>query len=220
MLSYPLQPCPACLQTSVRLCEGAGQIPTLEFPKQLSTEEECRLLGGRYLPGVKSEKKRWHPERLLLYHCIECRYAHLSISGFLRGEPSPIQNMAGAQRECSCRVLVLYHDVRLCDEGDREEVLIDSWIDESRNGGRHIGGSPAGEAKVWLAPPERRLVQQSVSPVVFVSAELPEEETCAPAEWRYFVGGAEVYREGFQKQLKRAYARRRLARLKGTSGSL
>jgi hypothetical protein len=177
-------------------------------------------LGGEYLPGVKSEEKRWYPERLLLYYCTKCRYARLSISGLLRGKPSPTQNMAGTLRECSCRVLVLYHDVRLCDEGDREEVLGDSWIDDSRNGGRHIGDSPAGKDKVWLAPPERRLAQQSVSPVVFVLEELPEEESYAPAKWRYFVGGAEVCREGFQKQLKRAYARRRLARLKGNSGSL
>lgn len=207
MLSYPLQPCPACLQTSVRLCEGAGQIPIPEPQKQLSTEEEGRLMGEGNRSGVKSEEKRWHPERLLLYHCIECWFARLSISGLLRGEPSPIQNMAGVQRECSCRVLVLYHDVRLCDEGDREEVLGDSWIDDSRNGGRHIGGSPAGEAKVWLAPPESHLVQQSVSPVVFVSEELPEEETYAPAEWTYFFGGAEVCREEFKQLLDRAYTR-------------
>ena len=215
MLAYPLQPCPACLQKSVRLCEGGEQISVTDFQKQLSTGGECRLMGGGHLPGVKSEEKRWHPERLLLYHCIECRFARLSISGLLRGETSPIQNMAGAQRECSCRVLVLHHDVRLCDEGDREEVLGDSWIDDSRNGGRHIGDSPAGEDTVWLAPPERCLVQQSVSPVVFVSEELPEEETYAPAEWTYFVGGAEVCREKFQQLLDRAYARLRAGSVEG-----
>lgn len=109
----------------------------------------------------------------------------------------------------------MHHDVRLCDEGDREEVLIDSWIDESKNGGRHIGDSPAGEDTVWLAPPERRLVQQSVSPAVFVSEELPEEETYAPAKWRYFVGGAEVCREKFQQLLDRAYARLRAGSVEG-----
>jgi len=213
MLSYPLQPCPACLQNSVRLCEGAGQIPIPEFPKQLTTEEECRLLGGGYLPGVKSEEKRWHPERLLLYHCIECRYARLSISGFLRRETSPIHNLAGGKRECSYRVLVLHHDVlhhdvRLCDERDRAEVLGNSWIDDSRKGRSHIVNSQAGKNKIWLVPPERRLVQQSVSPSVFVSEELPEEESYAPAEWTYFLDGKEVSREVFQERLKRVYATR------------
>lgn len=181
-------------------------------------------MGEGNLPGIKSEEKRWYPERLLLYRCTACWYARLSISGFLRGEPSPIQNMAGGKRECSYRVLVLHHDVRLCDEGDREEVLGDSWIDDSRNGGsrnggRHIGDSPAGEDKVWLAPPERRLVQQSVSPVVFVSEELPEEETYAPAKWRYFIGGGEVCRGAFRKELDRAYAHCRGDRLEGGPAS-
>jgi hypothetical protein len=49
--------------------------------------------------------------------------------------------------------------------------------------------------------------------VVFVSAELPEEENYAPAEWKYFVGGAEVCREGFQKRLERTYAARRESRV-------
>ena len=201
MLSYPLQPCPACLQTSVRLCEGAGQISASEFQKQLSTGEEGRLMGEGNRPGVKSEEKRWHPERLLLYHCIECRYARLSISGLLRGKPSPIHSLARGKQECSYRVLVLHHDVRLCDEGDREEVLGDNWIDDSRN-----GGSKEREEKTWLFAADSRLVQQSVSPVVFVSEELPEEETYAPAKWRYFIGGGEVCREVFQKRLDRAYA--------------
>jgi hypothetical protein len=215
MLSYPLQPCPACLQTAVRLCEGAGQIQILELHKQLSAGEECRLMGEGNRPGMKSEEKRWHPERLLLYHCIECHYARLSISGLLRGKPSPTQNMAVGKRECSCRVLILHHDVRLCDEGDREEVLGDSWIDDSRNGNSHIGDSLAGKDKVWLASPERRLVQQSVSPVVFVSADLPSEEIYAPAKWRYFVGGVEVCRKKFQQLLDRAYARLREGSVEG-----
>ncbi|MCS3751348.1 hypothetical protein GGQ19_002543 [Salinibacter ruber] len=201
MLAYPLQPCPACLQTSVRLCEGAGQIPTIELPKQLSTGEEWRLMGEGNRPGVKSEEKRWHPERALLYFCTACRYARLSISGLLRGEPAPGQYTTGESRECSCRVLVLHHEVRLCDEGDRPDALGDRCIDGSRN-----GGSQEGEDKVWLASPERRLVQQFVSPVVFVSEELPEEETYTPAKWRYFIGGGEVCREVFQKRLDRAYA--------------
>jgi hypothetical protein len=163
-------------------------------------------MGEGNRPGVKSEEKRWYPERLLLYHCTACRYAHLSISGLLRGKPSPTQNMAGGKREGSCRVLILHHDVRLCDEKDRAEGLGDSWIDDSRNGGSHIGDSHAGEDKMWLAPPERRLVQQSVSPVVFVSEEFPEEESYVPAKWRYFVGGGEVCREVFRKELDRAYS--------------
>jgi len=225
MLAYPLQPCPACLQTSVRLCEGTGQISIPELQKQLSTEKECRLLGGGYLPSVKSEDKRWHPERLLLYHCTECRYARLSISGLLRRESSPTQNTAGAQRECSCRVLVLRHDVlhhdvlhqnaKPRDERELAGPYGDTCIGDSRNGDSQNGDSQAREDKVWLAPPERRLVQQSVTPAVFVSTELPEEESYAPAKWRYFVGGAEVCGEGFQKQLDRAYARCRAGSLEG-----
>jgi hypothetical protein len=186
---------------------------------QLSTGEECRLMGGGNRPGIKSEEKRWHPERLLLYHCTACRYARLSISGLLRGQPSPTQNMAGAQRECSYRVLVLHHDVlhqdaELRDEGDLLDDLGDSPICDSRKDDSHTA-----EDKVWLAPPERRLVQQSVSPVVFVSEELPEEETYAPAKWRYFIGGGEVCRGAFRKELDRAYAHCRGDRLKGRPAS-
>jgi len=165
---------------------------------QLLIEEECRLLGRGHLLGLKSEDQRWHPERLLLYHCTECRYARLSISGLLRGETSPIQNPAGAQRECSYR-LVLHHSAEIRDEGALMATPGDS----------HIGDSQAREDNVWLAPPGRRLIQQSVSPSVFVSADLPEEESYAPAKWTYFVGDKEVRKEGFREQLERAYAARR-----------
>ena len=209
MLSYPLQPCPACLQTSVRLCEGVGQISASGFQMQLLIEEECRLLGRGHLLGLKSEDKRWHPERLLLYHCTECRYARLSISGLLRGKPSPIQNPAGAQRECSYRVLVLHHDVLHHDVLHQSADIRDEGALMATPSDSHIGDSQAREDNVWLAPPGRRLIQQSVSPSVFVSADLPEEESYAPAKWRYFVGDKEVGKEGFREQLERAYAARR-----------
>jgi hypothetical protein len=51
--------------------------------------------------------------------------------------------------------------------------------------------------------------------VVFVSEDLPEEETYAPAEWTYFVDGAEVCRKKFQQLLDRAYARCRAGSFEG-----
>jgi len=165
-----------------------------------------------HLPRGTFDGWHWHPERELFYFCTACRYARLSISGVLRREPSPIHNLAGGKRECSYRVLVLHqnvlhHNAQLDEEGGQAAAVGGGRNDVSRNGESHIGNSQAGQDKAWLVPQESRLVQQAVSPAVFVSEELPEEENYAPAEWAYFVDGKEVCKDIFQKRLDRAYAR-------------
>lgn len=196
MFAVPLQPCPACKHPSVRFCEGARQGTALARDERLEWGEAAWPPGEFPLLGEEVEGRRWQPERVLLYHCTTCRYARFSLSGLLRGEPSPFHNLAGGKREGSSRVLVLHHVVRPHDTALRDE--------EGRAGA--LGDGQAGQSKEWIASPETRLVQQSISPLVFVSADLPEEESYAPAKWAYFVGGEEVCKDVFQKQLERAYA--------------
>lgn len=214
MLAYPPQPCPACLQPSVRLCEGAGQSTAPARQDRLVGKQVGLPHGGFLLLGEESDR-RWTSERVLLYLCTACRYARLSISGRLvRPERVPVGETPSTGRPTGCRVLVLHHDVRLRDVGDVAGALGDS-----RNADSSLGDRQEGEGKIRLPPSESRLVQQSVSPAVFVSAELPEEENYTPAEWRYFVGSEEVCTEQFREQLNRAYARFSGAGLDGWSES-
>lgn len=213
MLAPPLQPCPACLQKSVRLCEGAGQIPTPELQKQLLGANEKRLLGGGQLPMERSNDWDWHLDRLLLYLCAACSYARLSISGLLKEDHELNQNTAVRHRERSYRVLVLQHDIHPRDETTRSGALSDDGIGDSRSVSSQAGG--AFRNPRFLVP-GRRLIQQSASPVVFVSGDHCEEETYPPAEWTYFFEGEEVCREVFREELSRAYDRCRATRLTGT----
>jgi hypothetical protein len=57
------------------------------------------------------------------------------------------------------------------------------------------------------------LVQQSVSPTIPISEDLPRQEKYPSAEWTYFVGGVGVCREVFLEQLGRAYDVRRQSRV-------
>lgn len=211
MLTPPLQPCPACRQKSVHLCEGGKPLPILAAQKQFLEEKESLRVGGGHLSGDKTEVGCWRPGRFLLYFCTACQFARLSISGLLRGEPSPGQSIhtAGRQGEGSCRVLLLHNDVQLYDEGGLAGAIDDSRIGDSRNGDSQNGYSQTVEGKgwTWYPTPERSLVQRSLSPTISVSEDLPVEENYGPAEWTYFFGDAEVCREVFQKQLDRVYAR-------------
>lgn len=153
-------------------------------------------VGERRFSGEGSR----HPERAVLYLCTACRFARLSISGCIGSERSSEKGIRSAtgQRAGNCRILVLHHDVQFLDEEGLAGVLGEKRTDDRQEE----------QGKVWLASPESRLVQQSVSPAVSMSADLPEEENYAPAKWKYFVGGAEVCRDVFQKRLDRVYSTR------------
>jgi hypothetical protein len=58
------------------------------------------------------------------------------------------------------------------------------------------------------------LVQQSVSPTISISEELPQQEKYPSAEWTYFTSGVEVCRESFREHLNQVYAAR-ASRLQG-----
>lgn len=197
MLVPPLQPCPACQRRSVRLCEGFRRMPALAFQRQRLGGEAGRSIGSGPLLGEKSEDGGWHPERALLYLCTACRFARLSVSGLLRGEPSPDQriHLAGREHRGRCRILVLHHDVQLCGK----ESLMGT-------AGTNRGEKAKAGTRLQPLASKRLLAQQSMIPAANGSSDLPQQENYAPAKWAFFARGVEVCQALFQKELDQAYA--------------
>jgi hypothetical protein len=231
MLIPPLQPCLACSQNSVRLFEDEEKIPlpsllqqrdgcseplgdrhssprgTLSTGSVLSTRDRSTLENGFLGPALGSTGpigedknfagRHWRPGRFLLSFCTACGFARLSVRGRFVKNGYSTEGCARSNdghRDGAKRILVLR----------RGEVAATHGEVDRRKG---EGGSRR------LCVTKGGLVQQSVSPTIPISGDLPRQEKYPSAEWTYFVGGVGVCREVFLEQLGRAYDVRRQSRV-------
>ena len=188
------------------VCFGGAVRQVYPIPSLLQQREGWRK-PLRLAPGIDKSNdfvgRQWHPERFLVSLCTACGFARLSVRGrLIKNGHSPEGSTRSNEghRDDAKRIFVVHHDVLRRGEGAATDGEVDRRKGEG--GSRRFCVRKGG------------LVQQSVSPTISISEDLPRQEEYPSAEWTYFASGVEVCRESFQQHLNQVYAVR-ASRLQG-----